>query len=53
MATEVADPDEYARLFALAEKIYAGYGDYRAKTALGRASDPLLSAQTRASAKAL
>jgi deazaflavin-dependent oxidoreductase (nitroreductase family) len=33
MATEVADPDEYARLFALAEKVYAGYGDYRAKTA--------------------
>lgn len=27
MATEVADPDEYARLFALAEKVYAGYGD--------------------------
>jgi hypothetical protein len=33
MATEVADPDEYALLFALAEKVYAGYGDYRAKTA--------------------
>ena len=26
MATEVTDPDEHTRLFALAEKIYAGYG---------------------------
>jgi deazaflavin-dependent oxidoreductase (nitroreductase family) len=33
VATEVTDPSEYARLFALAEKVYAGYGDYRAKTA--------------------
>ena len=33
MATEVTDPDEYVRLYALAEKVYAGYGDYRAKTA--------------------
>jgi deazaflavin-dependent oxidoreductase (nitroreductase family) len=33
VTTEVTDPDEYVRLFALAEKVYAGYGDYRAKTA--------------------
>jgi len=32
-AAEVTDPDEYARLFALAERVYAGYDDYRAKTA--------------------
>jgi deazaflavin-dependent oxidoreductase (nitroreductase family) len=32
-ATEVTDPDEYARLFGLAEQVYAGYGDYREKTA--------------------
>lgn len=37
VATEVTDPDEYTRLYALAERVYAGYGDYRAKTArLGR-----------------
>jgi deazaflavin-dependent oxidoreductase (nitroreductase family) len=33
VAAEVIDPNEYARLFALAEHVYAGYGDYRAKTA--------------------
>ncbi len=32
-ATEVTDPDEYARLYALAEQVYAGYDDYREKTA--------------------
>ena len=31
-ATEVTDPDEYARLFALAEQVYPGYDDYREKT---------------------
>ena len=37
MATEVTDPDEHTRLFVLAEGIYAGYGDYRTKTAgIGR-----------------
>ena len=37
VATEVSDPDEYARLYALAEHVYAGYADYRAKTvAIGR-----------------
>ncbi len=33
VATEVTDPDEYARLFQLADQVYAGYSDYRAKTA--------------------
>ena len=28
-----ADPDEYTRLFTLAVNVFAGYGDYRAKTA--------------------
>ncbi|TRW78712.1 nitroreductase family deazaflavin-dependent oxidoreductase [Mycolicibacterium sp. 018/SC-01/001] len=32
-AAEVTDPQEHARLFALAEKVYAGYDDYREKTA--------------------
>lgn len=26
VATEVTGPDEYARLFALAERVFAGYG---------------------------
>ena len=33
VATEVTDSDEHTRLFVLAEGVYAGYGDYRAKTA--------------------
>jgi deazaflavin-dependent oxidoreductase (nitroreductase family) len=32
-ATEVTDADEYGRLYELAERVYAGYGDYREKTA--------------------
>ncbi len=37
VATVVTDPDEYTRLYALAEKVFAGYGDYREETAaLGR-----------------
>jgi len=37
VATEVTDGEEYSRLFALAEQVYAGYADYRAKTSsLGR-----------------
>ncbi len=37
VAAEVTDPEEYARLYGLAEQIYAGYSDYRAKTApIGR-----------------
>jgi deazaflavin-dependent oxidoreductase (nitroreductase family) len=37
VATEVTDPHEYARLYGLAEHVYAGYGDYRVKAAaIGR-----------------
>jgi len=32
-ASQVTDSDEYARLYELAERVYAGYGDYRVKTA--------------------
>ena len=32
-AHQVTDADEYARLFSLAERVYPGYSDYRAKTA--------------------
>jgi deazaflavin-dependent oxidoreductase (nitroreductase family) len=32
LATEVTEPDEYARLYGLAEQVYAGWGDYRRKT---------------------
>jgi hypothetical protein len=36
-ASRVTDASDYARLFELAERIFAGYGDYRAKTApIGR-----------------
>jgi deazaflavin-dependent oxidoreductase (nitroreductase family) len=33
VASEVADPDEYGRLFGLAELVFGGYADYREKTA--------------------
>ncbi len=33
VAKEVTDSDEYARLYGLAEQVYAGYADYRVKTA--------------------
>ncbi|MBI3217299.1 MAG: nitroreductase family deazaflavin-dependent oxidoreductase [Mycobacterium sp.] len=36
-ASQVTDAAEYARLYGLAERVYAGYGDYQAKTeAVGR-----------------
>jgi deazaflavin-dependent oxidoreductase (nitroreductase family) len=41
LATEVTDADEYARLFGLAEKVYAGYGDYRTKTAAAGRTIPI------------
>jgi deazaflavin-dependent oxidoreductase (nitroreductase family) len=34
LAAEVTDSQEYARLYALAEQVYGGYADYKAKTAL-------------------
>jgi deazaflavin-dependent oxidoreductase (nitroreductase family) len=37
LATEVTESDEYLRLYTFAEQVYAGYGDYRVKTAhIGR-----------------
>ena len=37
VATEVIDPDEYGRLFSLAENVVRAYADYRVKTArIGR-----------------
>jgi deazaflavin-dependent oxidoreductase (nitroreductase family) len=33
VATEVTDPDEYARLYGLAEQVFGGYAEYTAKTA--------------------
>ncbi len=41
-ATEVTDPDEYARLFALAEKVYPGYDDYREKTSVTGRQIPIM-----------
>lgn len=32
-AVQVTDADEYERLYELAKRVYAGYGDYREKTA--------------------
>jgi deazaflavin-dependent oxidoreductase (nitroreductase family) len=32
LATEVTDPDDYARIYGLAEQVYAGWSDYRLKT---------------------
>jgi deazaflavin-dependent oxidoreductase (nitroreductase family) len=32
LANEVTDPDDYARVYGLAEQVYAGWSDYRLKT---------------------
>jgi len=49
-AGEITDPDEYARLFALAEQVYAGWRDYRAMTtAVGRRI-PVFRLESRAGA---
>ena len=32
LATEVTDPEDYARVYGLAEQVYAGWSDYRLKT---------------------
>jgi len=41
-AREVTDPDECARLFALAERVYPGWRDYRAATAAVGRRIPIL-----------
>jgi F420H(2)-dependent quinone reductase len=32
LASEVIDADDYARLYGVAQEVYAGWGDYRQKT---------------------
>lgn len=32
LAIEITEPDDYARVYGLAEQVYAGWSDYRAKT---------------------
>jgi deazaflavin-dependent oxidoreductase (nitroreductase family) len=32
LATEITDTDDYARVYGLAEQVYAGWSDYRLKT---------------------
>jgi hypothetical protein len=41
-AAEVSDPDERARLFALADLLYEGYADYRKTTAAVGRSVPIM-----------
>ncbi len=41
LATEVTDPDEYKRLYGLAEKVYAGWSDYLVKTATAGRTIPV------------
>ena len=41
IATEVTDPDEYTRLYGLAEKVYAGWSDYLEKTAAAGRTIPV------------
>lgn len=46
-AHEVTDPADYARLFRLAERVYAGYADYRAKTAKSGRDIPIFTLTPR------
>lgn len=41
-AAEVTDPDDYTRLYALAEQVYAGYRDYRIETVRAGRRIPVL-----------
>ncbi len=41
-ASEVTDDGEYERLFALAERVYGGFTDYRARTAAAGRRIPVL-----------
>ena len=47
-ADEVTDPDEYARLFGLAEAHYGGFTDYREKTARSGRTIPVFRLTPRA-----
>jgi deazaflavin-dependent oxidoreductase (nitroreductase family) len=46
-AFEVTDSDEYARLYQLAEQVYSGYTDYRAKTAAAGRQIPIFRLRPR------
>ncbi|MGA5463775.1 nitroreductase/quinone reductase family protein [Mycobacterium sp. NPDC050041] len=46
-AREVTDPEEYDRLFGVAERYYGGYADYRVKTALTGRRIPILRFERR------
>lgn len=47
VATEVTDPGEYERLYALAVQVYAGYGDYRVTTASAGRQIPVFRLEPR------
>ena len=47
VANEVVAPDEYERLFGLAEQVYAGYAEYRATAASFGRRIPLLRLEPR------
>jgi deazaflavin-dependent oxidoreductase (nitroreductase family) len=47
-AAEVTEPDDYSRLYGLAEQYYAGFADYRVKTALAGRKIPVLRLSPRA-----
>ena len=46
-ATEVTDPDEYTRLYGLAELVYGGYADYTVKTAAAGRKIPVFRLKSR------
>ncbi|OBG66282.1 MULTISPECIES: nitroreductase family deazaflavin-dependent oxidoreductase [unclassified Mycobacterium] len=46
-ARQVTDPDEYARLFELANRIYSGYAEYRDKAAPAGRDIPILRLKPR------
>lgn len=46
-ATEVTDPDERTRLFALADRVFAGYADYRERAALTGRQIPVFRLEQR------
>ena len=47
VATEVTDPAEYVRLYALAEQVYGGYEDYRVKAAHAGRQIPIVRLKPR------
>lgn len=46
-ARQVTDPDEYARLFELANRIYSGYAEYRDKAAPAGRDLPIFRLESR------